>query len=157
MSDLYANNFTLVYDDLLKDFKASNKEKIKSDKGEVVKQKFNTITNSDGYDDFGDTKYVNPSCMLEFYKKYSSFDALYRKYLNIKKTPSWSFIQSSTKEKIIPNPLGLLRRKGNEKQLLISYQKVGDKYMTTLSNSLKYSRHLTDLGLSGNRLSSFGT
>ena len=67
LSDLYANNFTLVYDDLLKDFKASNKEKIKSDKGEVVKQKFNTITNSDGYDDFGDTKYVNPSCMLEFY------------------------------------------------------------------------------------------
>ena len=157
LSDLYANNFTLVYDDLLKDFKASNKEKIKSDKGEVVKQKFNTITNSDGYDDFGDTKYVNPSCMLEFYKKYSSFDALYRKYLNVKETPSWSFIQSSNKEKIIPNPLGLLRRKGNEKQLLISNQKVGDKYMTALSNSLKYSRHLTDLELSGNRLSSFGT
>ena len=95
--------------------------------------------------------------MLEFYKKYSSFDALYRKYLNVKETPSWSFIQSSNKEKIIPNPLGLLRRKGNEKQLLISNQKVGDKYMTALSNSLKYSHHLTDLGLSGNRLSSFGT
>ena len=70
--------------------------------------------------------------MLEFYNKYSNFNSLYRKYPITKKTPSWVFIESSNKEKIIPNPLGLLRRSGEEKKLVISNQKRGDNYMKVL-------------------------
>ena len=60
------------------------------------------------------------------------------------------------KKKIVPNPLGLLRRTGDAEKLNFNFQKVGDNYMNVLSNSLKYSEHLTKLDLNGNRLSNDG-
>lgn len=38
----------------------------------------------------------------------------------------------------------------------INNQKVGDTYIKALSNSLKYSQHLSRLEFSGNRISSVG-
>ena len=157
LSELYANNFTLMFDDLQKDYIESSKVQGDKEKNEENKPKVNIINNNEGFEEFTQTKYVNPNCMLEFYNKYSKFDSLYRKYPLTNKTPSWTFIESSNEEKIIPNPLGLLRRSGQEKRLTISNHKVGDTYMKVLSKSLRYSRHLNKLELSGNRLSSFGT
>ena len=135
---------TKVPDPKEKDKEGANKPKLK-------------IFTGEGFDEFNQTNYINQNCMLEFYNKYSKYDSLYRKYPMTKKTPSWAFIESSNEEKIIPNPLGLLRRRGQEKKLVITNQKVGDTYMKVLSNSLKFSHHLNNLELSGNRLSSFGT
>ena len=160
LSDLYGTNFASILDDLQKENKETskdseikNKEKEKEEENKI-KLKLHT---GEGFDEFNETKYVNNRCMLEFYNKYSKYDNLFRKYQPTKKTPSWVFIESSNKEKIIPNPLGLLRRKGQDKKLSINNHKVGDTYMKVLSNSLRYSHHLNNLELSGNRLSSFGT
>ena len=157
LSDLYGTNFASVFDDLQKEYKESRKEQLSQEKEETNKPKVNIILTNEGFDEFNSTKYVNKNCMTEFYKKYSKYDSLFRKYPMTKKTPSWAFIESSNEEKIIPNPLGLLRRRGREKNLSITNHKVGDIYMKALSNSLKYSRHLNKLEISGNRLSSFGT
>ena len=136
LSDLYANNFSLAFDDLQKDYLESLKVQGDEEKKEENKQKVNKINNNEGFEEFTQTKYVNPNCMLEFYNKYAKFDSLYRKYPLTNKTPSWTFIESSNEEKIIPNPLGLLRRSGQEKKLALSNHKVGDNYMKALGNSL---------------------
>ena len=158
LSDLYGTNFTSIFDGLQKEYKESTKvpDPKEKDKEGTNKPKLKIFT-GEGFDEFNQTNYINQNCMLEFYNKYSKYDSLYRKYPMTKKTPSWAFIESSNEEKIIPNPLGLLRRRGQDKKLVITNQKVGDTYMKVLSNSLKFSNHLNNLELSGNRLSSFGT
>ena len=67
-----------------------------------------------------------------------------------------AFINSSKEQKIIPNPLGSVKRNDDERILGISNQKVGDNYMHALSNSLRYSEHLASLEFGGNRLISLG-
>ena len=94
--------------------------------------------------------------MKEFYDKYSQYNTLVRKHPIKKFTPSWAFIKSTNDQKIIPNPLGLIKRSGDERILGINNQKVGDNYMTALTNSLRYSENLISLEFGGNRLSSLG-
>ena len=91
--------------------------------------------------------------MKEFYNKFSQYNTLRRKYPKGHKTPSQAFIRTTTEEKIIPNPLGLIKRYGDEKILGINNQKVGDKYMKALINSMRYSEHLEALEFGRNRLS----
>lgn len=94
--------------------------------------------------------------MRDFYEKYSKFKVTARKYFLENNTPSLAFIKSSDEEKIIPNPLGLLRRSGDIDMLDLNFQKVGDDYISALSNSLKYSEHFNSLDVSANRLSTGG-
>ena len=115
-----------------------------------------SIKNKYGFNIFKKTNYATPSCMRDFYEKYSKFGTISRKYFLENNTPSLAFIKSSNEKKIVPNPLGLLRRSGDIEKLDYNYQKVGDDYLQVLSNSLKYSDHLNKLDLSGNRLSSKG-
>ena len=156
LSDLYSSNFMSVFEKLKKEFKESKKTQVEPEKKEENEQKESISNIKEGFDEFNKTKYVNPHGFLEFYKKYSKYDNLHRKYVLKNRTPSWSFIESSNEEKIIPNPLGLLRRSGQEKRLAISNHKVGDNYMKALSNSLRYCNHLKKLELSGNRIGSLG-
>ena len=102
------------------------------------------------------TNYSTNSCMKEFFNKYSQYNTLTRKHPIETYTPSWAFIKSSKEQMIIPNPLGLVKRNGDDRILGINNQRVGDNYMFALSNSLRYSDHLTSLEFSGNRLSSLG-
>ena len=110
-----------------------------------------------GFAQFNKTKYINKECMKEFFNKYQKFNILNRKEPIIKYTPSFAFIKSSKEEKIIPNPLGLLRRGGSENILQMNFQKVGDDYSKALSNGLKYKENLNSIELSSNRLTSIGT
>ena len=63
-----------------------------------------------GFAQFRDTNYIEKNCMKEFFNKYQKFKILNRKQPIEKITPSFDFIKSSNEEKIVPNPLGLLRR-----------------------------------------------
>ena len=85
LSDLYSTDFSLVYDDMQKSYMESKKAQEKTDKNEVNKQKINKIYNTEGFEDFFQTKYVNKLSMLEFFNKYSKFNSLYRKYQLTKK------------------------------------------------------------------------
>ena len=158
---LYHSNYTTVFEDLKKNFlndvgmlktelnSNQKNEKINFSQPKPKKPKY-------GFEQFNKTSYVNYSCMKEFYEKYSQYNTLTRKHIIKNNTPSFAFIKSTKDQKIIPNPLGLLKRVGDDKILGINNQKVGDNYITALSNSLKYSDHLTSLEFGGNRLSSLG-
>ena len=106
-----------------------------------------------GFNKFKQSNYVTSSCMKEFYVKYSNFNKFSRKYVVESDTPLLAFIKSSNEEKIIPNPLGLVKRSGDQQKLEYNYQKVGDEYVKALSNSLIYSDNFNSIDFSGNRLS----
>ena len=164
---LYQSNHTKIYEDLKKtydylkqDTQVESKKKEKSDVKKML-EKYSysqpkTKKPKYGFEQFSHTAYVNKSCMKEFYDKYSKYNSLMRKHIINKYTPSWAFIKSTKDQKIVPNPLGLIKRSGDERVLEINNQKVGDTYMAALSNSLRYSEHLVSLEFGGNRLSSLG-
>ena len=113
--------------------------------------------NKYGFGQFKSTNYVEKNCMKGFFNKYQKFKILNRKQPISKITPSFAFIQSSNEEKIIPNPLGILQRSGDDTILKMNFQKVGDNYAKALGNSLKFSHHIESIELNNNRLSSNGT
>ena len=157
---LYQSNYTTVFENLKRDFDINHSLKTESNI-KKVKEKFSFSQPKQkrpkyGFEQFNKTSYVNPSCMKEFYDKYSQYNTLVRKHPIKKFTPSWAFIKSTNDQKIIPNPLGLIKRSGDERILGINNQKVGDNYMTALTNSLRYSENLVSLEFGGNRLSSLG-
>ncbi len=157
---LYDSNYASVFDSIKKEYNGG--EEIKNLDTQTNYHRNNKFSFSQpktikyGFAQFNRTGYVNKSCMKEFFDKYSQYNTLTRKHPIETYTPSWAFIKSTKEQKIIPNPLGLVKRNGDERVLDINHQKVGDTYMSALSNSLRYSEHLTSLEFSGNRLSSFG-
>ena len=109
-----------------------------------------------GFNKFKQSNYVTSSCMRDFYVKYSNYNIFSRKYFVESDTPLLAFIKSTNEEKLIPNPLGLVKRSGDQRKLEYNYQKVGDEYVKALSNSLLYSENFETIDLSGNRLSNDG-
>ena len=176
LAKLYKNDYTKTFENIRKDYYP---ERFKKDLNQEPKKVLITETDTKitkemldtpsltltlpnkkkpkyGFQQFNRTNYVSKSSMKEFYNKFAQYNTLRRKYPKGIKTPSWAFIRTTTEEKIIPNPLGLIKRYGDEKILGINNQKVGDNYMNALCNSIKYSEHLETLEFGGNRLSSLG-
>ena len=156
---LYQSNYTTVFEKLKKGFddeKQLTEANIKRSKDNFSLSHSKHKKPKYGFEKFDRTNYVNHSCMKEFYNKYSQYNTLTRKHYLQHFTPSWAFIKSTNEQKIIPNPLGLIKRNGDENILGINNHKVGDNYMTALSSSLRYSDHLVSLEFGGNRLSSLG-
>jgi Ran GTPase-activating protein (RanGAP) involved in mRNA processing and transport len=105
---------------------------------------------------FNKTKYSSIDSHETFYNKYKNFTNIKRKGLVQIKTPSFEYIKACNSGMLVPNPLGLISRKGNENQLFLKNQKIGDNYLKALSEGLKYSDHLDELYLSSNRLTFYG-
>ena len=123
---------------------------------ETLTQESFPQTSRYGYNKFKQSNYVTSSCMKDFYVKYSNFNNFSRKYVVQSDTPLLAFIKSSNDKKIIPNPLGLVKRSGDKTKLEYNFQKVGDEYVKVLSDSLMYSDNFTTIDFSGNRLSNDG-
>ena len=131
------------------------------DKEEVEKEdKVNEMDKNDefnktkyGFEQFGSTNYVSKSAMGVFYNKYQKYNILSRKHKIKNFTPSFAFIKASNEEKIVPNPKGLIKRKGFAHDLEMRNQLVGDRYMRVLSESLKYRTALSTMNFSNNRMS----
>ena len=158
---LYESNYSNLFDSLKKEYNKLDDmgNALTENSASVNKNKFGFSKSKKikyGFEKFNRTNYVAHSCMKEFYNKYAQYNILTRKHPIENFTPSWAFIKSTKEQKIIPNPLGLVKREGDDRILGINNHKVGDHYMSALSNSLRYSDHLTSLEFSGNRLSYLG-
>ena len=105
---------------------------------------------------FKQTKYSSPESINEFFDKYKKLRIIEHKNPINQLTPALAFIKSCNKNKLIPNPLGLVKRKGDERILNLNNQHVGDKYIKALSDSLEYANHLNDFQLSSNRITENG-
>ena len=147
---IYESKYSSLFEKMKKDFGATLA--IKKGKVETSKSQMD----NKGFSKFGMTNYSSPTTIKDFYKKYQSYNTLNRKQPLTQYTPSFAFIKSANEEMIVPNPLGLLKRKGDDYKIEMNNQKVGDSYIKVLSNSLKYSKHINTIQLKGNRMSSFG-
>ena len=103
---------------------------------------------------FNFKKFSSIHNISHFHKIYRNFKNICRKHYIKEDSPSFAFIKSCEKEKIVCNPLGLLKRWGDERSLDMNNQHTGDKYVNCLSSSLKYVNHLNTLEMSNNRLTS---
>jgi len=67
--------------------------------------------------DFGKTKYVSSESNSVFFEKYHKYEDMKRKGNLNENTPSMAFINSCKKEIIVPNPVGIIKRSGNDNDL----------------------------------------
>ena len=105
---------------------------------------------------FNKTKYNTIGSHSQFYTKMKKFSECKRKDLLQKNTPSFGLIDAMKENNLIPNPVGFLKRNGNENILNLNHMKMGDDYIKCISKSLKVADHLTELHLSGNRITNNG-
>ncbi len=104
-------------------------------------------------DEFDKTKYVDKNAFYNFYSKYHKERIFNRKNNLNKITPSFSFIKSVKKEHIVPYPAPIVKRQGERNSLQLNYQRLGDRYIYALSDSMKYTNHVDEILLGNNRLS----
>ena len=105
---------------------------------------------------FNFTRYSSLDNIRKFHKLYRNFKTLCRKHFINENSASFAFIKSCDKEKVVCNPLGILKRKGDEHILEMNNQHSGDDFINCLSNGLKHTKNLNALEMSGNRLTQNG-
>ena len=103
--------------------------------------------------DFDKTKFQETNSFNIFYQKYHKDKDIIRKGGKKHETPSFNLIRATKKFRVIPNPIGVVKKKGEENNLDLSNKMLGDDYIKCLIESLKISKHLTSLSLEKNRLS----
>jgi hypothetical protein len=69
---------------------------------------------------FTKTRYAEMNAFSNFYEKYRYSEKLIKKGIDYQ-TPSFNFISAIKTNKIIPNPVGILKRSGNENILNLRY------------------------------------
>ena len=102
--------------------------------------------------DFKKTKYSDKQSFGVFYKKMHKREEYVRKGVTSLSTPSFNFINATKKILIVPNPVALVKREGEDSKIEVNNHRLGDDYLKCLSSSLAITEHITDLNLSKNRL-----
>ena len=103
--------------------------------------------------EFGKTRYSDPNSFKVFYNKLHKDNEIFRKGANTLSTPSFNFVRNTIKYKIVPNPIGVVKRKGDNSKVELNNRRVGDNYIQCLSNSISVAEHISELDLCKNRLS----
>jgi hypothetical protein len=114
--------------------------------------KENSKSSMSNQTEFGKTKYADKGSFLKFFNKFHKNDEFSRKGNLVNKTPSFNFIESVKLQKIVPNPVGIVKRDGDEDKINLNHYRIGDKYVQSLSHSMKLSDHISEINLSNNRL-----
>ena len=103
--------------------------------------------------EFGKTNYSDKKSYNIFYQKSFKDNEIIRKGGLEHQTPSFNLIRASNKFRVPPNPIGVLKKKGEKNSINLKNKIVGDNYLKCLNESLKISSNITKLNLEKNRLS----
>lgn len=71
--------------------------------------------------EFGRTRYVSNGAFIDFFSKLHKNNETIRKGTLVNKTPSFNFIESVRVNRLVPNPIGLLKRDGEDNKLNLKY------------------------------------
>ena len=104
---------------------------------------------------FSKTIYSDKNAFKVFFDKMHKEEEIIRKGGDVK-SPSFNLIHSTKKYRIVPNPIGVVKKRGEISKLNLKNRGVGDTYVRCLTESLEVSDHITELNLSKNRLSDIG-
>ena len=125
-------------------------DEIDDDTFELKKTSMNSIYINP---EFGKTNYASKGSFNVFYQKCFKNNEIIRKGGLKHQTPSFNLIRAAKKLRIVPNPIGVAKKKGENEKLNLSNKVLGDNYIQGVNESLKVSKHLTSLNLEKNRLS----
>ena len=104
-------------------------------------------------DDFGATKFSEYRAFKIFYKKMKKDNEIFRKGGEYIKTPSFNLIRAANKFRVVPNAIGVVKRKGMSNKMELNNKLLGDNYLKCVCKSLEVNEHLTEINLRKNRLS----
>ena len=104
---------------------------------------------------FSKTIYSDKNSFKVFFDKMHKEEEIKRKGGDVK-SPSFNLIHSTKKYRIVPNPIGVVKKRGEISKLNLKNRGVGDTYVRCLTESLEVSDHISELNLSKNRLSDIG-
>ena len=79
-----------------------------------------------------------------------------RNHLQLPNCALAEFLSQADKERISPEPVGVVKRRGGEEEMNLSKYLIGDRYAAALSKGIKCLPKLSKLNMSGNRLSDKG-
>jgi hypothetical protein len=104
-------------------------------------------------EDFNITRYNEPQAFNVFYQKMKRDTEIFRKGGENMNTPSFNLIRAINKNRAIPRPIGVVKKKGDLHKMELDNKLVGDNYVKCICESLKVSDHITEINLRKNRLS----
>ena len=103
--------------------------------------------------DFMKTKFNDLKSFNVFYSKLKRDNEIIRKGGKSMKTPSFNLIRATKNFRVVPNPIGVVKRKGEASKLELNNKLTGNNYIKCLCESLLVSEHLREINLKKNRLS----
>ena len=145
------NPFSLNHEEKKKYLKLYNCDEIENN----IKDLKGSANIKDFYkcEDFNITRFSEYKAFKLFYKKMKKDNEIIRKGGENMNTPSFNLIRAANKYRAVPNPIGVVKRKGDPNKLELNNKLVGDKYVRCICESLKVSDHITEINLKKNRLS----
>ena len=103
--------------------------------------------------EFNTTRISEMKAFKIFYSKMRKDTEIIRKGGINLITPSFNFIRATRKFNAVPNPVGIIKRRGEINKLYMNNKLCGDNYVKCLCEALKISEHINQINLKKNRLS----
>ncbi|CAG9313733.1 unnamed protein product [Blepharisma stoltei] len=96
---------------------------------------------------------------LEFFESYKNIrnQSQRTQFEHLEENPNLAYLEKIDKERLNPNPFGIIRRKGPEAAIDIRHYSMGDNYARAFSRGLNHYRELERLDLGSNRLTESGS
>ena len=107
-----------IHDDL-EEFILKEKDRRKINLN-LLKNINNQESKADKFLHLENTNYSQINAYTKFFNKYHQYEGIKKKGLELE-TPSFKFIQGIKEKRIVPNPVGLVKRSGNVEQVNIKY------------------------------------
>ncbi|OMJ72579.1 hypothetical protein SteCoe_28936 [Stentor coeruleus] len=101
---------------------------------------------------------VGESARLDFYETYINLPQFSQRnqHQKLEDSPNLAYLGVVEKQKLKPNPFGIVRRKGPETMIDIHQYSMGDTYATAFSEGIRHLKNVSTLNLKANRLSDHG-
>lgn len=102
---------------------------------------------------------IGEKARLDFVDSHRNFpkSAQRNRFEKLEDTPSLAYLKSVDRLRLLPNPIGVVRRKGKEDQYDLTRMSMGDFYAQAFSEGLKHVKSVQRLNLQANRLTEVGT
>ena len=101
---------------------------------------------------------VGNTAKLDFYETYIHLPQFSQrnKHQNLEDSPNVAYLDIVEKQKLKPNPFGIVRRKGPETSIDIHQYSMGDTYAKAFSEGIRHIKDVATINLNANRLSDTG-
>ncbi|OMJ93570.1 hypothetical protein SteCoe_3405 [Stentor coeruleus] len=101
---------------------------------------------------------VGENARLDFYETYINLPQFSQRnqHQKLEDSPNLAYLGVVEKQKLKPNPFGIVRRKGPETIIDIHQYSMGDTYARAFSEGIKHLKNVSTLNLKANRLTDNG-